>query len=175
MATAPDRMWERIRIHQVTWGYHKHCEGSTEPKTYIRTALGGRNRCNVASHRVDGSELHNSNFTRALSGLVKRGLAQRYKRPGGATRWQLTASGIEAARKLPPHTPPEPNRERVKFPSINEVFVKLLRDAGAPDAEAEVAAIEANLKAQVEAESAERKAVRKAALKAARDLSGRQR
>jgi hypothetical protein len=86
-----------MAIQQETWGKHPHHqrEGLKAPYGY----KGHRWLKNVAWWQ-GGKARYESNFTRALRSLEKRGLLNRHQEPGCHPSWTLTPAGLAEAHKL---------------------------------------------------------------------------
>jgi DNA-binding HxlR family transcriptional regulator len=82
-----------MELQQVSWGEQKLYYGLR-----ISNGDGGRVK-NVCWWR-DHKELAESNFTRALRSLERRGILERRQQPGCHPSWTLTILGIQEAKRL---------------------------------------------------------------------------
>jgi hypothetical protein len=101
VASDPDKQWSRFEIQRAAWGPHPAAWRPDSERVYGFTAS-GRALKNVALWRDDGgARLPNeeSNFTRALRSLERRGLLERLHNPKG---WMLTPAGLAEAKNLVP-------------------------------------------------------------------------
>jgi hypothetical protein len=102
VARDPDKRWRRGEIQQTVWGKHPHHQhqGGTAPYGYRKR----RWLKNVSWWRdgKDGKPLPNqeSNFTRALRSLERRGLLERHQLPKCHPSWTLTDAGMSETRKF---------------------------------------------------------------------------
>jgi hypothetical protein len=107
VAEEPARAWRVLDIQQRVWGLSRFARGSRE--RLVKHPMGGWQR-NVEWWRPDRRANHDSNFSRALHGLARRGLIEGVRPPHvfdgevlwvpRKTCWRITDSGFAEAAKL---------------------------------------------------------------------------